>query len=115
MHELSLMSNILDIVVEHAQRHGAQKVTRINLRIGVLSDIIPQWAQTYFDMLSRDTIADGASLEIERVPVAVRCGSCGHEETFRDGEWQFTCVKCGSMDIELMQGRELSVASIEVT
>ena len=60
-----VMSSILDIVLDHANRNNAKKVVRINLRIGHLSDIIPEWAQSYFDMLSKDTIADHASLEIE--------------------------------------------------
>ncbi len=114
MHELSVMTNILEIVLEHANRNSAVKVVRINLRIGRLSDIIPEWAQSYFDMLSKDTIADGAELEIERVPVKVRCGACTHEHTFEE-KWAFTCVKCGSDDIELLEGREFTVTSIEIT
>ncbi|MBN2158540.1 MAG: hydrogenase maturation nickel metallochaperone HypA [Spirochaetes bacterium] len=115
MHELSIMSNVLDIVLEHAKKNGAARVVKVNLRIGHLSDIIPDWAQTYFDMLSKDTIADGAALDIERVPVSIRCHACGHEHTFPDKKWSFTCVKCDSSDIELLQGREFSITSIEIT
>lgn len=115
MHELSVMSSILDIVQEHANKNGASKVIRINLRIGTLSDIIPEWAQTYFDMLSKDTIADGAQLDIESVPVSVKCTSCGHLQTFQKKDWKFQCVKCESAEIELLSGREFSVTSIEIT
>lgn len=115
MHELSIMSGILDIVLEHANKNNAAKVTTINLRIGQLSDIIPEWAQSYFDMLSKDTIADGAVLDIEHVPVKVRCRACGHEHAFKDKKWSFTCVKCESPDIELLEGREFSIVSIEIT
>jgi hydrogenase nickel incorporation protein HypA/HybF len=115
VHELSIMGSILDIVLQHADKNGARKVTRINLRIGQLSDIIPDWAQTYFDMLSKDTIADGALLDIEHVPVKVKCRDCGHEHTFKDKKWAFTCVKCESTEIELLEGREFSVTSIEIS
>lgn len=115
MHELSIMGNILDIVLDHANRNNAKRVTKVNLRIGRLSDIIPEWAQSYFDMLCKDTIANGAVLDIERVPVKVRCRSCGHEHTYSDGEWGFTCLKCNENDIELLEGREFSIISIEIT
>jgi hydrogenase nickel incorporation protein HypA/HybF len=115
VHELSVMSSILDIVLEHANKNNAKKVMRINLRIGHLSDIIPEWAQNYFDMLSKDTIAENAVLDIEQVPVKVRCAACGHEHTFKNKKWSFTCVKCESTDIELLEGREFSITSIEIT
>lgn len=114
VHELSVMSSMLDIVREHADKNGANKVIRINLRIGTLSDIIPDWAQTYFDMLSKDTIADGATLEIESIPVSVKCAACGHVQTFEKKEWKFQCVRCESSDIELLSGREFSITSIEI-
>jgi hydrogenase nickel incorporation protein HypA/HybF len=115
VHELSIMSGILDIVLEHAKKNNAKKVASINLRIGQLSDIIPEWAQSYFDMLSKDTIADGAVLDIEHIPVKVRCRACGHEHAFKNKKWSFTCVKCESPDIELLEGREFSIVSIEIT
>ncbi|MBN2078717.1 MAG: hydrogenase maturation nickel metallochaperone HypA [Spirochaetes bacterium] len=114
MHELSVMTSILEIVLEHAHRNGARKVSRVNLRIGRLSDIIPEWAQSYFDMLSKETIAEEAELAIERIPVKVRCRACGHEHTFPE-KWEFTCVQCGSADIELLEGREFTVTSIEIS
>ncbi len=114
MHELSVMSSILDIVRERANKNGANKVIRINLRIGTLSDIIPEWAQTYFDMLSKDTVADGARLDIERVPVSVKCPACGHVQTFDAKDWKFQCVRCESPDIELLSGREFFITSIEI-
>lgn len=114
MHELSVMSNILDIVQEHANKNSAKKVLKVNLKIGDLTDIIPEWAQNYFDMLSKDTIADGAELSIEKVPVTVKCNSCGNTHTFLNKDWNFTCVKCESADIELIAGREFFIASIEI-
>lgn len=114
MHELSIMSNILDIVLEHAHKNGAKRVKTINLKIGELSDVIPQWAQMYFDMLTKETIAEGSKLNIEKVPLALKCRDCSHEHTYRDKDWKFTCTKCGSSDLEIISGRELMVTSIEI-
>lgn len=114
MHELSIMGNILDIVLEYAGKAGAKKVSKINLIVGDLSDLIPEWMQTYFEFVSKDTIAENAKLEINRVPAVIRCKQCNHEFTLNRENWQFSCTKCQSSDIELLSGREFTVESIEV-
>jgi hydrogenase nickel incorporation protein HypA/HybF len=60
MHELSIMGNILEIVLDFAGKHGAHRVAKINLQVGEISDLIPEWMQTYFDFVSTDTISEKA-------------------------------------------------------
>lgn len=108
------MSSILDIILEYAQKNNAKKIHRVNLKIGVMSDVIPDWAQTYFDMLTKDTIADGAKLVVEKVPLRIRCNACGHEYELEHGNWNFACHQCKSTEIEILSGRELSITSIEI-
>lgn len=114
MHELSIMSNILDIVVDYAGRNGAKKVSKINLVVGDLSDLIPEWMQTYFDFVSKDTIADKAELVVNRVPAVLKCKGCSFEFTLNKENWQFSCPKCAASDVELLSGREFTVESIEI-
>lgn len=114
MHELSIMGNILDIVLDHAARAHAKRISRINLEVGELSDLLPDWMQTYFDFVSRDTIADRAELTIAKVPAVLRCRVCRREFTMTRDSWQFFCPDCDSADIEIVTGREFKIISIEV-
>lgn len=114
MHELSIMSNILDIVIEFAEKYNAKSVARINLSVGELSDLIPEWMQTYFDFVSKDTIAEKAELNIERIPTVIRCKECGNERTIKRENLQFSCTNCDSGDVELLSGREFTIKSIEI-
>ncbi len=114
MHELSIMGNILDIVLEYANKNNAKVVKTINLKIGELSDVIPDWAQMYFDMLSKDTIAEEATLIIDKIPVMLHCNDCNHEFKVLKEDIKFFCEKCESANIELLSGRELAVESIEI-
>lgn len=114
MHELSIMANILDIVLDYANKAGAKKVLKINLTVGDLSDFIPEWMQTYFEFVSKDTIAENALLEINRVPANIRCLQCNATFTFNKENWQFSCPTCNSSEIELISGREFTVESIEI-
>ncbi|MDY6970234.1 MAG: hydrogenase maturation nickel metallochaperone HypA [Spirochaetota bacterium] len=114
MHELSIMNSIIDIVLEYAEEYNVKRVNKINLKIGALSDIIPEWAQSYFDMLSKDTVADKAELIIDKIEARIKCRSCGDEYTLKNKNLIFTCNRCGSLNIDLLSGRELSITSIDV-
>jgi len=114
MHELSIMSSILDIVLEYANKNNAKIVTRINLEIGELSDLLPDWMQTYFDFVSKDTIAEKSIISIDKVPAVLRCRSCNKEYTMTRDKWQFSCPSCDSAEIEILSGREFKIISIEI-
>jgi hydrogenase nickel incorporation protein HypA/HybF len=112
MHELPVTQSILEIVEQHASQAGASRVRRITLRLGQWSGFVDDSIQFYFDMLSDGTLAEGATLCFERVPVHFVCRNCG--EGFSPPEYDWRCPKCGSLGGEMTSGREFYVDSIEV-
>lgn len=112
MHEMSVTQNILDIVIQHAQQAGASRVTRIDLVIGEMSGIVDESIQFYFDFLSRESIAAGATLAFDRRPAVFRCRECG--TTYHPEGFDWICPGCGALTFEIVSGREFQVASIEV-
>ncbi|MCS7090095.1 MAG: hydrogenase maturation nickel metallochaperone HypA [Verrucomicrobiota bacterium] len=112
MHELGLMSEAVRMALEAASAQGAQRVTGIRLRVGTLSGVVPEALQFAFDLVTARTTAEGARLEMERIPAVWRCFACrGEFQT--DDPWP-RCPACGQTRAELLQGRELEIASIEV-
>ncbi len=115
MHELSVMQSILDIVLEHARENKAEKVLNIGLQIGELTDLIDEWMQKYFDYLSKDTIAAGARLTIDRSPAIFKCEDCGNAFHVKLQEVdRITCSQCGGERVTLISGRDFYVDHIEV-
>ncbi len=112
MHELPFVENILQITLEHAEKAGAQRVLALNLVIGQMSSIVDDSVQFYWDLLSRGTIAEGAELRFQRVPAVYRCWDCGNTYTL-DGE-HLACPQCGSVRVQLVQGDEFRLESIEI-
>ncbi len=109
MHELGITQEIIDIVTRHAK--GAQ-VRRVVLEIGVLSAILPDAIRFCFDLCSRDTVAEGAELEIKETAARARCSACGREFTV---EQPIGCCPCGGIDLEWLSGDELRITQMEVS
>ena len=72
---------------------GYYKVIRINLVVGELSSIIDDCVQFYFDFLSSDSMANGATLSFTRIPMQVRCRNCGL--SFSPDKSSWICPQCG--------------------
>ena len=77
MHELSIATSILNTVIAEAEKKSLAKVTLIALRIGALTDIVPEALEFGFDAIKIDTILAEASLKIEHIPVKGNCNGCG--------------------------------------
>lgn len=112
MHEMAITQSILDIAVSEAKKHEAVRVRQIRICVGEYSGVVPQLIQEYYNLISAGTIAENAELVIERVPVTVRCRVCGAES--RIDKRRFACPVCGSVEIQLLTGREFYVDSLEV-
>ena len=112
MHEVSIMAEAVRMAVETAKSSGASRVLGLRLRVGTLSGAVPEAMRFAFDVVCRDTIAEGASLEIESVPAACWCAICRRE--FECADFVSECPHCHSPSGDLRRGRELEIASVEL-
>ena len=113
MHELPATQGILSVVLEAAQQNGARHITAIDLVIGDLASIVDDSVLFYFDILSKDTIAEGAILRFHRKPAVATCSDCGHQFDIR-APLTAVCPACGGVHLRVSGGREFFVESIEV-
>jgi hydrogenase nickel incorporation protein HypA/HybF len=112
MHEMSVTQSLLDIALRHAERANAQRITRLNMVIGELASIVDNSVEFYWDIISRDTIAEGAELHFERMPGVLRCLACKH--TFPLSGRDYVCPVCGETQVIAAGGDEFRLESIEV-
>jgi hydrogenase nickel incorporation protein HypA/HybF len=113
MHEVGLMQNALDMAFAHVQRAGATRIHRMCLRVGELSGVVPEALELAFGAAAPGTPADGAELIIERIAVVCRCEHCN--QTFQPEDVVYLCPICGAINSRVQQGRELELASLEVS
>ncbi|MFA5072541.1 MAG: hydrogenase maturation nickel metallochaperone HypA [Nitrospirota bacterium] len=112
MHEYAVTQGMLQTVIQEATKAGASKITEIRLVIGDLSTIIDESVQMYFDIMSEDTIAQGAKLVFSRVKARFRCTVCGND--YEKPAKGFDCPTCGGMGLPTDIGKEFYIESIDV-
>ena len=112
MHEMSIAKSLLDIVTGEASKHNVNRVVRIHIKAGELRGIVPEHLNYLFQFVSRDTLAEGAELEIDVLPVKAECKEC--ELTFDVEDFKYQCPQCRSEDVDTVQGLELMVQDFEV-
>jgi hydrogenase nickel incorporation protein HypA/HybF len=111
LHELGIATEILDIALVEAQKHGGRRITAVNLRVGVLRGVVPEHLHFLFGHVAKGTIAEEARLEIEEEPIRVECEACGPSEA---REFTLECPACGTPCGKVRGGDSLRILSIDI-
>lgn len=114
MHEMSVAESIIRIAADEMEKHGLRKLLLVRIRYGAMSNVVADSLSFCFEAMTLNTPHEGAKLELEELPVTLRCGACG--ETFTpEGHDPFApCPACGEiLGHSVEQGRELYVQHIE--
>jgi hydrogenase nickel incorporation protein HypA/HybF len=112
MHELPVTESILEIALRYAKQAEASRITELNLVIGQLSSIIDDSIQFYWDIIAKDTIAEGARLNFQRIPTQMTCQEC--QTAFSPQDDDFACPNCRSQQVRITAGDEFFLESIQI-
>jgi hydrogenase nickel incorporation protein HypA/HybF len=109
MHEYSLVSALVDRVLQEARARDAVAVHRLAVRIGALSGVEPELFASAFT-LCRQGLLENATLDIRRAQTAWECPRCG--AAIPEG----APLHCGSCDLpaRLSSGDEILLEQIEM-
>lgn len=121
MHELSIARAIVETASRHAE---GRRVLLVELKLGALRQVVDESLVYMFGIAARDTLCEGARLEVEPVSALLRCRSCGEgwdpapAPAADEGELaappRFRCPVCAEAGAEVLAGDELIVDSIDV-
>ncbi|MBI4689753.1 MAG: hydrogenase maturation nickel metallochaperone HypA [Nitrospirae bacterium] len=114
MHEVSIALSMLDIAAEKCRESGYNKIDSIRLKIGRASGVMTDALIFAFDVVKTDTIASGASVIIDEIPVSGSCKDCGRDFVAED-TYVLCCPRCGGMAFMINTGRELEILDMEVS
>lgn len=108
MHELALMEDLVTTVQDRIEEG---RVTRVFLDVGRLTCVAPDALRFCFEVCAKDTRLEGATLEINEIPGRARCRAC---ETAFELDRRFLPCACGSFELEMTAGEELTLSQVQV-
>ena len=112
MHEMSICESILDVLKEQARAQNFGTVKRISLEIGPFSGVEIEALKFGFDVVMRDSLAEGAALDIVETQARAICLECGAEAAI--AQRYDPCPQCGSHLLQVTRGEELRIRELEV-
>lgn len=113
MHELGIMTGVMDAAVKSAQEAGATRLLGVTLSIGEMTEAIEDALVFAFEALVEDDpFTKDAELTVNMIEPKSICLECGHE--FVHDRFHLFCPECDSFCTQLICGRELQIDSIEV-
>jgi hydrogenase nickel incorporation protein HypA/HybF len=111
MHELSIATQLVDQVLAAADANDAVRVDVVRIDIGAMQLVVPEAMRVAFEASVEGTIAAHAVLEIKEVEAKGKCRECGHEFAPQIGNYM--CPECLKANTEIIQGRDVILASLE--
>jgi hydrogenase nickel incorporation protein HypA/HybF len=103
-------AELLRLTEQAVRSAGAARATAICLRVGEFSGVESWSLQSAIQTLMPGTVARGARLEIEDVPLLARCTPCGCQ--FPVKSFRFQCPACGAVRTQIISGEELELVSV---
>jgi len=104
--------SLVDMVLEEAEKREVKKVTKVTVVIGELTGLESESIKFYFDILSENTVAEGAELTFKIIKAQFKCRQCG--TIFERSNFTFNCPVCGGVGVLVNKGKEFYIESIEV-
>lgn len=113
MHEVGIAVGLVETISEQALARGITRVAAVHIRVGAMAGVVKDALLFAWDVAAADTVAEGAILKIEDVPLVVYCSTCKTERILA-GIPNFQCPVCLSPTPEIRRGRELELIAVEV-
>jgi hydrogenase nickel incorporation protein HypA/HybF len=122
VHEFSAACSIVETALQAARQHNAIKVTAVNIEVGEFTFLVPEQLEFNFEIAGKDTILEGAQLNISKVRGVLKCHDCGFEGVSEQDPSlppqiavfaPLKCPKCGGSSTEIVGGKEFFITNIE--
>ena len=112
MHEIGVVRQMCNTVMEFAAENQIQSVSEIVVEIGELSLIIPKYVEDVYPLVVEDTMLKDPKLIIEEIPGLAECDEC--DEIFNVVEHKGYCPNCGSFEKTVLTGKDFNIKEVHI-
>lgn len=112
MHEMSIAEGIIQVLEDESKKQSFSRIKKVWLEIGRFGGVEVEALRFCFDVVTKNSIAEDAELEIIDVPGQAWCMICS--ESVKVEERFDPCPTCGSYQLQVTGGEEMRIKELEV-
>ncbi|ABZ76830.1 hydrogenase expression/synthesis HypA [Shewanella halifaxensis HAW-EB4] len=112
MHEYSIVTALIEECERHAFANNASKVSRVEIKLGILSGVEPELLRTAFETFKLEGICREANLVMNIQPLVLRCLDCG--QSTEHSERSVICSHCQSGQTKVLDGEDMMLMQLEL-
>ena len=112
MHEYSIVQELLNQCEINVVKNNAKKVTKVVVKIGVMSGIEPELLKTAFDTFKEGTVCENCKYIQQIQSVVIKCYNCNVESTLSKNE--YCCPICQGTKVDVIDGEDLMLMQLEL-
>jgi hydrogenase nickel insertion protein HypA len=112
MHEYSVVQALLHQCEDNAKENSADKITKVVVKIGVMSGIEPHLLEIAFNTFKEKTICEEADFIMNIQALKIECNEC--KQISELDKIHYCCQKCNSTDVNVIDGEDMFLMSLEM-
>lgn len=107
-----MMQTVVTTILAELEKAKGARVTRVQLELGTSEHFTEEAVRQYFQVLTRDTPAEEAELDLSWLPATYQCLSC--LQRFESTSSAGICPHCGDVGWEIAHSDGCAIRRIEV-
>jgi hydrogenase nickel incorporation protein HypA/HybF len=112
MHEYSIVQSLIESCEENARVNNAKEITKVVVKIGVMSGVEPHLLEVAFNTFKEVSICKNAEFIINMQPIKIKCLKCEINSEIEMGS--YTCPNCGAMELDVIDGEDIYLMQLEM-
>ncbi len=112
MHEYSIVQSLIESCEEHATSNNAKRVTKVVVKIGVMSGVEPHLLEEAFEVFKEASVCDACEFIMNIQKVKIECLACGNTQELEKNE--YLCPACQSIEIKIIDGEDMFLMQLEL-
>ncbi|MBR9728025.1 hydrogenase maturation nickel metallochaperone HypA [Shewanella intestini] len=112
MHEYSIVTALIEQCETLGAENQAKAITRVEVKIGMLSGVEPALLSQAFETFKLDGICANAQFNMQIQPLVLQCHQCG--QTSEQTERTIICSHCQSNNTQIIDGEDMMLMQLEM-
>ena len=122
MHEVSVVSTLVDAIINELQKYNVTKVNSVTVIIGDLTNLGEEQMSFAYEIVTRGTILEGSEFIVEHEPIELSCRRCnfrGPAKVLTDPDFDthsipiLACPECGG-EVDVVKGQSCVVKCMDI-